>query len=232
MIVELYGLTKDSTLRLSAQAAVNYIVRAQFTDGSWGYSTGSKGDTSVAGWQFTALKAAAYAKLEVPTESFERLSAFLDGVAAADGTGYGYNTPGNGPATSAVGILCREFLSWGPGHPGLLKEIDFLLRPDAFPKKDKISIYSVFYMTQVAHHFGGYYWDEWNEKTRDVLIDLQDKGDNPKLVHQKGSWTPPAGEPHAKEGGRLMYTALALVTLETYYYHVPLYAYGSYTLMD
>ncbi|MFL5343137.1 MAG: hypothetical protein ACJ8F7_23645 [Gemmataceae bacterium] len=232
VVIELYGLTKDPALRRSAQFAVNYIIQSQFNDGSWGYSANTKGDTSVAGWQFTALKAAAYAKLEVSTEAFDRLSRFLDIVAAADGTGYGYNTPGNGPATSAVGILCREFLSWGPGHPGLLKEIDFLLRPDQFPTKDKISIYSVFYQTQVAHHFGSYYWDQWNERTRDVLIELQDQGDNPKASHQKGSWTPPPGEPHAKAGGRLMYTALALVTLETYYYHIPLYAYGPYTLMD
>ena len=231
-IVELYGLTKDTSLKVRAQAAVNYIVQTQFTDGSWGYSAGTKGDSSVSGWQFTALKAATYAKLDVPASTFDRLSIFLDGVADTGGTGYGYNSPGNGPATSAVGILCREFLSWGPGHPGLIKEVDFLLRPDTFPTKDKISIYSVFYITQVAHHFGGHHWEEWNARVRDLLIDLQDKGENPKLAHQKGSWTPPPGEPHAKQGGRLMYTTLALITLESYYYHIPLYAYGPYTLLD
>jgi hypothetical protein len=231
-VVELYGLTKDTSLKIRAQAAVNYLVQSQFTDGSWGYSAGTKGDSSVSGWQFTALKAAAYAKLDVPVSTFDRLSLFLDAVADTGGTGYGYNSPGNGPATSAVGILCREFLSWGPGHPGLIKEVDFLLRPDTFPTKDKISIYSVFYITQVAHHFGGHHWEEWNARVRDLLIDLQDKGDNPKQAHQKGSWTPPPGEPHAKQGGRLMYTTLALITLESYYYHIPLYAYGPYTLLD
>ena len=60
---------------------------------------------------------------------------------------------------------------------------------------------------------------------RDLLIDLQDKGDDPKHVHQKGSWSPRA-DPYAKQGGRIMFTALAIITLETYYYHVPLYGYG------
>ncbi len=114
----------------------------------------------------------------------------------------------------------------------MIKEVDFLLRPDTFPTKDNISIYSVFYIHQVAHHFGGRHWEQWNARVRDLLIDLQDKGNNPKLVHQKGSWTPPKGEPHAKQGGRLMYTTLALITLEGYYYHIPLYAYGPYTLLD
>jgi hypothetical protein len=231
VVVELYGLTKDPRLRIPAQAATNYIVRAQHENGSWGYSAGSKGDTSVCGWQFTALKAAAYAKLDVPPETFNRLSGFLDSVADSGGQGYGYSTPGAGTSTSAVGILCREFLSWGPGHPGLDKSADFLLRPDNFPAKDKISMYAVFYITQVAHHLGGRHWEKWNHQVRDLLIELQDLGDTPKLAHQKGSWAPRA-DPYAKQGGRLMFTSLSLIALEAYYYHIPLYGYGPYVLLD
>jgi hypothetical protein len=260
-ICEAYGLSRDPQLKLSAQAAVDYIVKAQDSGGSWGYAKNTKGDTSVSGWQFTALKAAAFAGLKVPQQTFDQLSSFLDSVADPSGLGYGYNGPGNGPATSAVGLLCREFLSWGPGHPGVSKGIDFLLQPGNVPTKQNFNIYSVYYIGQVAHHYGGPHWDNWNEKVRDLLIELQDKGDEPKHSHQKGSWSPWGGDPSppivkkndpqskqdedkaardaakgkhswAEEGGRLMFTALAVMTLETYYYHVPLYGYGPFILLD
>jgi len=231
-IVELYGLSHDARLKLPAQGAINYIVYAQNRNGGWGYTPETeKPDMSVCGWQFTALKAAVYAGLTVPKETFTRLSGFLDNVADPAGLGYGYNMPGNTASTSAVGLLCREFLDWGPGHPGLIKAIDFLLRTENVPTKEKTSIYSVFYITQVAHHYGGERWERWNTKVRDLLIDLQDKGADPKLAHQKGSWGP-MGDAWAKQGGRMVYTCLALLTLETYYYHIPLYGYGPYTLLD
>jgi hypothetical protein len=230
-VVELYGITKDSNLRLPAVAATNYIILAQNSTGGWGYTPKSEPDTSVSGWQFTALKAAAFAELKVPSETFNRLSSFLDKVADASGNGYGYKTPGTGAATSAVGILCREFLSWGPGHPGLDKGADFLLRTENFPTKANFNMYAAFYITQVAHHLGGRHWDKWNGSVRDQLIELQDKGDQPKLSHQKGSWSPNKAL-YAKEGGRLMFTSLALLTLEAYYYHIPLYGYKLDLLLD
>jgi hypothetical protein len=230
VIIELYGMTKDKDLARSAQGAANYIASAQAQDGSWNYAKAQpKGDLSVSGWQFTALKSAAYAGLSVPQETLDRLSQFLDTVADASGLGYGYNAPGAGPATTAVGLLCREFLNWGPGHPGLTKAVNNLLKSENYLTKDKNNIYAAFYIMQVAHHLGGEQWEKWNNAVRDVLIEFQDKGDS--VPHQKGSWSP-RGDTYAKQGGRLMYTALSLVMLEAYYYHVPLYGYGPYVLLD
>lgn len=231
-VIECFGLTKDPALQLPALAATQYIVQAQARDGSWHYSAGAeKGDTSVAGWQFTALKAAAYAQLGVPQQTFDYLSAFLDSVADSGGLGYGYNSRNANPSTSAAGILCRQFLSWGPDHPALKKEIDHLLRSQNYPKKENFNTYLMFYMTQVAHHLGGEYWEKWNNSVRDLLIELQDKGDDPKQAHQKGSWSPKT-DPYKAQGGRLMTSALAIISLEAYYYHVPLYGYGKSVLED
>src|SRR5262249_17817574 len=154
-----------------------FIIRAQHPEGSWGYSPGTKGDTSVSGWQFSALKAAHFAGLSVPADTFVRMSAFLDSVADPNDLGYGYNTRGAGRATSATGILCREFLGWSPSHPIQAKGIKQLLLPQNFVTRDKPSIYFIFYATQVMHHAGGDEWESWNPKVRDMLIDLQDKGD-------------------------------------------------------
>jgi hypothetical protein len=229
VVCEAYGMTRDAKLAPSAQAALAYIVRAQNDEGGWGYSPRAKGDTSVTGWQFTALKAGVYAGLAVPLPTFDLLSRYLDIVEEKDGLGYGYNAPGAARATSAVGLLCREFLGWGPAHPRLARGVKQLFQPANFPNKDRLSIYFIFYATQMIHHAGGKNWEEWNPKVRDLLIELQDQGK--QRVHQKGSWSP-QGDDYAAQGGRLMFTSLALITLEVYYYHIPLYGHGPAVLLD
>jgi hypothetical protein len=225
-ICEAYGMTRDPGLKAPAQYAINYILRAQSANGSWGYAAGDLGDTSVTGWQFSALKAGFYADLKVPDNTFNRVSRYLDSVADPGDLGYGYKTPGADKASSAAGLMCRQFLGWGPDQPSLRKGVDHLASPSNFVSRDQPAIYYLFYATQVMHHMGGKYWDEWNPKVRDMLADLQDQGKEKGFEHEKGSWSP-RGDTWAKAGGRLMYTSLALLTLEVYYYHIPLYAGGA-----
>jgi hypothetical protein len=225
-VAEAMGLSGDRSLKGSLERSVAYIIKAQNDKGGWGYSPGaSPGDTSVTGWQFSALKAAYYAGVPVPGTTFARVASYLKSVADPNGLGYGYNTPSAPPPTSAVGLLCEEFLGTGPHSAALAKGIDNLLQPANFMTKENPRIYMVFYATQVMHHYGGKKWETWNGQTRDLLIDLQDKGDDPDHRHQKGSWSP-YHDGFAKQGGRLMFTSLSLLTLETYYYSVPLNGYG------
>jgi Squalene-hopene cyclase C-terminal domain len=223
-VCEAYGMTSDGLLKAQAQAAVNFIVKAQDAEsGSWGYSAGTKGDTSVSGWQFSALKAGHYANLSVPAEAFSRFRGFLDQVADPNGLGYGYNVPGAGRATSATGLMCREYLGWGSRHPLLTKGIKQLQLPQNFVTKEKPSFYFLFYATQAMHNAGADAWEAWHPKVRELLIDLQDKGD--VTLHQKGSWSP-VGDDWAKQGGRLMTTSLSLLILEAYYNYVPFNSHG------
>ena len=223
-VCEAYGMTADGSLKAQAQAAATFIVKAQDPEsGSWGYSAGTKGDTSVSGWQFSALKAGHYAGLSIPAEAFSKFSGFLDTVADPGGLGYGYNTPGAGRATSATGLLCREYLGWGPRQPTMNKGIKQLLLPQNFVAKDKPSFYFLFYATQAMHNAGSEAWDIWNPKARELLIDLQDQGKD--IPHQKGSWSP-IGDDYAKQGGRLMTTSLSLLILEAYYNYIPFNSHG------
>jgi Squalene-hopene cyclase C-terminal domain len=225
-VCEDYGLTHEDKFQAPAQAAVNYIVRAQFENGSWGYSAGQKGDLSISGFQFTALKTAVYAGLFVPSSALSKFEDFLQSVADPNGLGYGYNTPELRPSTSAVGLMCREYLGWGPTNPALRKGVMQIYRQRHFTISNKPGIYFLYYATQVMHHYGGKEWQEWNKKVRDLLIETQDKG-SPEVPddHQIGSWSP-VGDEWAIQGGRIMYTSLALLTLEVYYANVPLYQYG------
>ncbi|MCI0684994.1 MAG: terpene cyclase/mutase family protein [Gemmataceae bacterium] len=217
-ICEAYGLTQDPLLRRPAALAIKFIVAAQHDGGGWRYAPNQAGDTSVTGWHIMALKSAEMAGLDVPEITMKKAQRYLDGCVSPVDEGYGYVGIGSRPTTTAVGLLCRQYLqSWGPQNIRLIKAIDLHLKPNA--PAAKRDIYYYYYATQVMRHFGGEAWRNWNEKMRDTLVKTQD--DNPKGP-QFGSW-PAAGDPHASSGGRLMVTSLSLLTLEVYYRHLPLY---------
>jgi hypothetical protein len=220
-LCEAYALTTDPVLKGPAQRAINFIVQAQHEGGGWRYVPRQPGDTSVTGWQVMALKTGQLAGLTVPKETFKDVSRFLNSVASPDDSGYGYMGPGPTPTLTAVGLLCRMLLGAGPREASLLKGVERL--KDSPPDRMRNSSYYCYYATQVMHHLGGEVWEDWNPKMRDLLIETQDKGTDARHPHQKGSWSP-TGDMHAGQGGRLMTTSFALLTLEVYYRHVPLYA--------
>jgi hypothetical protein len=172
----------------------------------------------VVGWEVMALKSGQMAGLEVPSRTLAGATKWLDSVASPDGGGYGYTSPADGPsAMTAVGLLCREYLGWGPRNPGLQAGVSKL---KMLPPKDANTLYYTYYATQVMHHMGGEAWEFWNPKVRDYLIARQDRGTT--RPHQLGSWDPKP-DAHGSAGGRVMVTSLAILTLEVYYRHLPLY---------
>jgi len=221
---EAYGLSQDKRLRASAQAAVNYLVAGQFPDGSWNYhayheTKGGRGggDLSISGWQIMALKSAKMAGLTVPEVAFAKAQRFLDQCNDANTEGYGYTGPGAGTTMTAVGLLSRQYLqSWGSQNLRMIKGVNNILMKH--PPAGGKAIYYHYYATQVLHHFGGEPWTQWNDKMRDFLVKSQDKGSG----KFQGSWDS-RGDGHSASGGRMMYTSLALLTLEVYYRHLPLY---------
>jgi hypothetical protein len=217
---EAYGLSQDPRLRVPAQFAVDYIIRAQHSEGGWRYAPKEKGDTSVTGWMVMALKTAQMAGLAIPEKTMRLAAIFIENHCNRGDEGYGYYT--SQPATptmTAVGLLCRQYLqNWGPQTQRLLGGIRNHLKK-RMPSKDLKDIYYYYYATQVMHHLGGKDWQTWNEKMRDVLVETQElNGNSPDVV---GSWSS-AGQPYAGAGGRLMNTSMALLILEVYYRHIPL----------
>jgi len=212
-LCEAYAMTNDSQLLQPAQFALNFITYAQDpVGGGWRYEPKQAGDTSVLGWQLMALKSGHMAYLKVPRRTIQGANKFLDLVQDANGSQYGYTVPGGAPATTAVGLLCRMYLGWKQDAPGLVAGVDYLhkLGPSD-------NMYYNYYATQVLRHFGGPYWEEWNSKLRDRLVEAQDtKG------HETGSWYF-ARDPWADRGGRLYSTSMATMILEVYYRHMPIY---------
>jgi hypothetical protein len=214
-LCEAYGRTSDAALKEPAQRAVDYVVAAQHPNrGCWRYVPGAPdGDMSVTGWQVLALASAARAGLKVPKETWQRTAVFLDSVASDEGSAYGYVAPGQGsPAMTAAGLFCRLQLGWKQSNPGLAKG---LARLHGLPPSPATpNLYYYHYATRVMESVGGKDWAQWEPKMRQLLLDTQDRGDELKHAHEKGSWSPDR-DPFGKAGGRVMTTSLALILLET-----------------
>jgi hypothetical protein len=214
VLCEAYAMTNDRDLMVPAQAAINHIVYAQDpVGGGWRYTAKQPGDTSVVGWQLMALKSGHMAYLNVPPATVKGASVFLDSVQTDSGSAYGYTNPGNGQATSAVGLLCRMYLGWKKDNGALQRGVQRL--SDIGPSKG--NMYYNYYATQIMRHNGGDEWTKWNNVMRDQLVNSQAKNGA-----EKGSWFIP-GDHGAERGGRIYCTSMATMVLEVYYRHMPIY---------
>jgi len=221
-LCEAAGMTKDPVAKAKATLVVNYIVNAQGKNGSWGYTgpNPSDGDTSIVGWQVQALASAKMAEIKFDTDKvFRNANKFLESVSTDSGSKYGYTTKGASQTLTPVGLLSRYYMKdMNPRHPAFARGVDFLKQFP--PRKENFDMYYYYYATQVVHFYEGPDWHKfWNPKMRDLLVDLQKKGGDDAIA---GSWDKDQGF-IGSACGRLGTTCLALLTLEVYYRHLPLY---------
>jgi hypothetical protein len=227
-LVEAYGMTRDKQLRAAAVAAVSFIQRAQAANGSWGYTAGQAGDTSILGWQVQALHATRLTEdIKVDDRVYKNAVKFLDTTAAGERrSAYGYtDSAGAAPGTSltAVGLLCRLWLDgWTPKTAGLAEGVEGIMKRAKFGTTHP-DMYFIHYATQVLRDHGGEEWKTWYEGSkaadgtrkgglRDALVNLQVRKEGDNL----GSWNPDNGF-IGRQCGRLGTTALSLIALEAPY---------------
>lgn len=226
-LCEAFGLSSDrwkERLKLPAQRAIRFIAQAQHKDGGWRYQPRQPGDMSAVGWQFLAIRSGQLAGMPIGNDPLIRAERFVDSCAAgppgAEKSQYSY-LPGEKAkiSTTAAGLLTRQYLlKWKKDHPDLLagcKEIMKNLPPESGTTLGPIYYY--YYATQVLHHMEGEDFDLWNARMREHLIRTQEK-----MGHRAGSWNP-QGTDWGSAGGRLYATGMALMTLQVYYRHLPLY---------
>jgi hypothetical protein len=212
---EAYAMTHDDDLRPAVAGAVEFLSATQDSGGGWRYFPGQPGDTSVVAWELMALKSAQFSRITIAPKVFKGVDRFLGSVASARGSQYAYTperklTPK--PSMTAAGLLCRMYLDWDETTGGLRSGVHFLDEHGPDPN----DMYFNYYATQVLHHWGGDEWNRWNKVMREHLIVTQIR-----LGHATGSWD--VADLHGNMGGRLYMTSLALLTLEVYYRHLPLY---------
>jgi beta-lactamase regulating signal transducer with metallopeptidase domain len=225
-LCEAYGMTRDSSLEAAAQKAVVFIEHAQNEEtGGWRYLPQEAGDTSVFGWQMSALKSAQLAGLLVNSKVFENAHKWLRSVAKGEQHGlYSYQPYGQVTLSmTAVGLLCNQYLGVGHDEPSVQEGVQFLMAnlPDSTLNRDA---YCRYYATLAIHNFGGQEWEAWNRKMRPMLVDTQIREGC-----ARGSWDPaqPATDTWGTRGGRLMMTTFNALTLEVFYRYLPLFSFDA-----
>lgn len=214
---EAYAMTGDQEIRPDVIGAVQFLMDTQKLDGGWRYEEDSPklvSDTSVTAFQLMALKSAQFSRISVPQVVFNDVEKFLDHVSTQRGSQYSYlaGRPKPSQAMTAAALLCRMYLGWNEQNASLRAGIK---RLDEWGP-DSSNMYYNFYATQVMRHWGGPEWDKWNSVMRTRLVRTQIRSG-----HASGSWDP--SDPYGGSGGRLYMTTFALLTLEVYYRHLPLY---------
>jgi len=214
-LCEAYGVTKDPRLREPAERAIAFTIAAQSkTLGGWRYSPGQDSDTSVTGWQLMALHSARMAGLTVPEETFVLARGFLDKIGGGKHGGlYGYQQRGDlSRAMVATGMFCRQLDLVAPSDP-MMQESARLIQQH--PMKDsKPDLYYVYYATLALYQHQGPIWLEWNAQLKKILHAIQKKD---------GSWDPSSSM--TGDGGRVVSTTLATLSLEVYYRLLPMYGF-------
>jgi hypothetical protein len=168
-----------------------------------------------------ALHSARMAGLEIPDEPFTRAGRFIDSVSGGKQGGlYGYTSPGPGPpAMTATGMFMRQLDLVRPTEPRMQESAAFIKA--RMLKAGTRDLYYEYYATLAMYQHQGPIWRQWNDNLKEVYIALQETtGAN------TGSWDPKHDGKHAKAGGRVLTTGLAVLSLEVYYRLLPLYGFG------
>lgn len=223
-LCEAYNMIKDKEIGAAAQKAIDFIEKAQHKEGGgWRYNPNTPGDTSVFGWQMSALRSAQLAGLKVAPETLDGARKYLKSAAAGEqGAQFSY-MPGGSPSVgvTAVGLLGSLYLGAKPADPPIAAGVKVLLKnlPDT-PGAGQRNAYYWFYATQATHHVGGPDWDTWNRQLRKTLVETQ-----AKEGCAAGSWDPgkPVQDTWGQPGGRLMVTSLSTLSLEVYYRYLPIF---------
>jgi len=239
-VTEAYGITRDPRLRPMAQRTIDYICKVQPPHGGFRYNgpvAKNEGDMSVTGWQIMAIKSAMLAGLSVPPQAVERSREFLTNAWRDYGASaylVGRKEAGS-LAVTAIGMLCRVFLSEGDE---LQDEIDQVARylhsketrdlravRGGTSKELVRDLYYTYYSSLAMFQQGGEYWRAWREMYRDPLIKAQvHRKHDERGRYVRGSWKPNDYR-WGNRGGRVYSTAMAILSLEAPYRFLPLNRY-------
>ena len=225
-LCEAYGITKDEKIKSAALAAIKYTINAQHQQrGGWRYSPGQDSDTSVTGWQVMALHSARMAGIELPEKPFDLARKWLDFAGGGEHGGlYGYQSPTDiSRAMVATGMFCRQLDLVPPSNPKMIESAELMKR---YPIRDNNpDLYYIYYGTLALYQHQGSIWQEWNNKLKRILPEIQVKTGN-----LAGSWN--LSRSNTKGGGRIASTTLAILSLEVYYRILPMYGFRGLELPE
>lgn len=220
---EAYAISRDRKARVNAQQAVKFLIESQDpSSGGWRNAADEPPDLTVTAWAILALRAAQLANLSVKAKHLDDAERFLRLCAVGQGDNHeSLYAAGPGreaePGLTAAALLARLYLGWERDRPELVAGKDYLIRH--LPPLEAAPLGDLFFFhcaTRVLQQLEGVEFDTWNALVRDHLLRSQTRAGD-----LAGSWDP-EGMKDGGRGGRMYATALALLTLQTYYRHLPM----------
>jgi hypothetical protein len=208
------------------EKALVFLMNGQLNEGGFYYSYGKGGkyDTSVAGWNIQAMKAATMAgssNTNLPAAVAKALMYLKTQSYAQNGSGFTYQGDSGKPSAAGgtwtmtgVGTLCMQLL--GHAKDAEAKQGIVVLEPltCVWPagKDAKPSVYGWYYVTQAKFQQGESTWSIWNNQFNKQFTDSQIREED-----GCGYW------PQGDHGGAVYTTCLATLSLEVYYRYLPTY---------
>jgi hypothetical protein len=218
-LAELYGMDPDPALEQKLRLAVDLIVKAQAPNGGWRYQpVPSDHDLSVAVMQVVALRAANNAEIPIPAQTIEKAIAYVRSCAHPAG-GFGYTGPGQGPQTTAAGILSLQLLG-KYNDPTIAPSLDLIAGQPVEWEANGLNCFYYFhyYTIQAMYQAGGKHWNEWHPRVREMLLTRQ---------NADGSWDVPPGSSRETEAAvgpnKVYWTAMSCLVLDVYMHFLPAY---------
>jgi len=224
-VSEAFGLTRIPSLKPVMEKSIQVILDGQQAGGGWDYDykKTARRDTSVAGWQIQALKAACMAGAENAglREALDKAAGDLKRAQDAE-TGRFFYTDKSGHKTDSItGIAVLCLLLTGNENARETKAgLQALAHVDCnWEKPPAWPLYAWYYITQARFHQGGSAWARWNNHFARVYV---------KNQNEDGSWTSPGAQAGRETGnevhlGPVYSTTLAALTLQVYYRFLPTY---------
>ncbi|MEZ6184217.1 MAG: hypothetical protein R3F62_04300 [Planctomycetota bacterium] len=218
-LAELANLEREHEgLAEALQRSVEFLESRR---GRWGWrypdsAAEWSGDTSVNTWVTLALKSAKEAGARVDDKDFRTIKRFLERVSGRDGTtGYALRGQHSTDAMNASGLFLRIMLGESPSSKRNVNAVR-LVRYAGGPREVEgavFNLYGTYYAALALYQVGGEDWEAFNPVVRDGLVKLQDARRGCEL----GSWL--GGGYLGRD--RVLGTAFATLTLETYYRYLP-----------
>lgn len=211
-----YGMERNpkqqERLRTVLEKAVELTAKTQSKAGGWLYAPNNRGDEgSTTVTQIQGIRAIRNAGVEVPIAVVEKAANYIEKCQQADGgISYRVGMRGSRPAISAAAVAVM-YNAGEYDHPVALKCLDYMRN---LMKKGRVSsvygghkYYGMLYASQAMYLASEEDWAWYFPQVRDELIRTQS---------ENGGWT---GDRVGDSYG----TAIALITLQLEYAHLPIF---------
>ncbi|MCG3134528.1 MAG: hypothetical protein HMLKMBBP_01842 [Planctomycetes bacterium] len=225
-LVESYALSQSPALKIPAQRAVDFVVRARNPYLGWRYGVrDGDNDTSMTGTMVMVLKSAKLAGLAVDDMAFKGALSWFEKMTDSDTGRTGYITRGGAPARTstaadrfppervetptAIASVARAFCGLDPAtDPVIAKGAALVASKPPVWRDDSVDFHWWYWGTLATFQRGGDEWRTWSARLVRALGPNQQR----ESGADAGSWT--ADDPWTAEGGRVYATSMACLAAQ------------------